>query len=533
MATPPLAFGPFLLDPETGSLTRSGETVVMGQRPAALLAELARTPGRIRTKGDLLDAAWPGLAVEESNLSVQIAAIRKLLGPAASGGDWIETIPRVGYRLVGGPAVAEAAATGPVLPSLAVLPFSNLSDDPQQDYFADGVVEDVITALSRFRSFAVIARNSSFVYRGKVADIRAVAAELGVRYVVEGSVRRLGERLRIAAKLIDCGSATNLWAQAYDGRLDEVFDFQDRITANVAALVEPYIQTAEIERSRRERPGSVAAYDLYLQGLPRLYSETPEGNAEAYRLFAEAVALEPDNATYLAHAGWALGHRYTMGLPATVTSPTERRVALARRALDRAAGDARVMAIAATDLLHVARDYDVAMSAIDAAVDINPNDITVVLRAGIGYLHCGSVDDALAFFHRAIRLSRVDVQAHFSLTGIAHAEMIRGNEAEALSFATRSLAVNSSFAATYWMLISANARLGRMDEAGRYLAALRRLAPGVTVASIWGGQPQRDPLRLAAIFDGLRLAGLEEGAVDGGLPPPSLTSRQPHSASSS
>ena len=182
------------------------------------------------------------------------------------------TVPRVGYRFAG---EAEATMLGdapaprsePVAPSLAVMPFQNLSGNPEQDYFADGVVEDIITALSRFTSFAVIARNSSFVYKGRGVDVRQVANELGVRYVLEGSVRRAGDRLRITAQLVDGVTGAHLWARNFDGALEDMFDFQDRITESVATLVEPRIQAAEIERSRRERPGSMATYDIYLRAL--------------------------------------------------------------------------------------------------------------------------------------------------------------------------------------------------------------------------------------------------------------------------
>ena len=287
---------------------------------ALLLGALLKARGEVVTKAELMDAAWPGTAIEESNLSVQIASLRKLLGPAPDGGEWIVTVQRVGYRFVGEadaprPGDAPAPRSEPVAPSLAVMPFQNLSGDPEQDYFADGVVEDIITALSRFTSFAVIARNSSFVYKGRAVDVRHVASEFGVRYVLEGSVRRAGNRLRITAQLVDGVTGAHLWARSFDGSLEDVFDFQDRITESVATLVEPRIQTAEIERSRRERPGSMATYDIYLRALTKISSESDKDNAEAYALLTEALALEPDNAVFLAHAAWALEHRSTMGWP--------------------------------------------------------------------------------------------------------------------------------------------------------------------------------------------------------------------------
>ena len=187
----------------------------------------------------------------------------------------------------------------PVRPALAVLPFTNLSGDPEQDYFADGVVDDIITAFSRFTSFAVIARNSSFVYKGRAVDVRQVAKELGVRYVLEGSLRRAGNRLRIVAQLVDGVSGVHLWAEHFDGSVSDVFAFQDRITADVALKVGPQIQMAEIERSRRERPGSVAVYDTYLQAIPMINNETAKENAEAYALLTRALSLEPENAQLL------------------------------------------------------------------------------------------------------------------------------------------------------------------------------------------------------------------------------------------
>jgi adenylate cyclase len=240
----------------------------------------------------------------------------------------------------------------PERPALAVLPFQNMSGDPEQEYFADGVVEDVITALSRFKSFAVVARNSSFSYKGRSVDVRQVGNELGVRYVLEGSVRRSGSKLRIVAQLVDTATGAHLWAQNFDGAVDEVFDFQDRITESVAVVVEPHIQAAEIERFRLERPKSIAVYDLYLQALPSLLSQTPEGNKEAYVLLTRALELEPDNAVVLSHAAWALGERNVLGYPPIGPDDREKCTQFARRALDHAEGDAVVLSSSAMQLIH-------------------------------------------------------------------------------------------------------------------------------------------------------------------------------------
>lgn len=403
---------------------------------------------------------------------------------------------------------------GPVMPrrpSVAVLPFDNMSGNSEEEYFADGVVEDIITALSRFKDFAVIARNSSFVYKGRAVDVRQVAKELGVRYLLEGSVRRARDRLRITAQLIDATTGAHLWADKFDGTLEDIFDFQDRITATVASLVEPTIRWAEIERSRRERPDSVEAYDLYLQALPMHLSQTKDANAEAIALLLRAIEFEPNNATYLVYAGNAMLHRSTQGWPAIGADDAALGIELVERALANARDDAVALSLCSMMLIHNLKDYDRGLELMRRAVEINPNNLTVMIFAGITHLHVGNLDDAIAFSEHAIRLSPSLDGAHWPLTAISHAHLVKGNYEDALVWAKRSMSANPSFVCTYWMLAAANAHLGRMDEAKRHLTTLKRLSPGVTVALIWAGQPQRDPSRLQAILDGLRLAGLEEG----------------------
>lgn len=402
---------------------------------------------------------------------------------------------------------------GPVTPrrpTVAVLPFDNMGGDSEQEYFADGVVEDIITALSRFRDFAVIARNSSFVYKGRAVDVRQVGRELGVRYVLEGSVRRARDRLRITAQLVDATTGAHLWADKFDGKLDDVFEFQDQITLKVASVAEPTIRWAEIERSRRERPDSVEAYDLYLRALPMHLSQTRDANAEAIKLLLKAIELEPNNPTFLVYAGNAMLHRSTMGWPAIGTDDTALGIELVERALANARDDAVALSLSSMMLIHNLRDYDRGLVLTQRAVETNPNNLTVMIFAGITHLHLGNVDDAIAFSEHAIRLSPSLDGAHWPLTAISHAQMIKGNYEEALVWAKRSVSANPSFVCTYWMLVAANAHLGRMDEAKRHLTTLKRLSPGVTIAQVWAAQPQKDPSRVAAILDGLRLAGVAE-----------------------
>lgn len=402
---------------------------------------------------------------------------------------------------------------GPVTPrrpSVAVLPFDNMGGDSEQEYFADGVVEDIITALSRFRDFAVIARNSSFVYKGRAVDVRQVGRELGVRYVLEGSVRRSRDRLRITAQLVDAMTGAHLWADKFDGKLDDVFEFQDQITLKVASVAEPTIRWAEIERSRRERPDSVEAYDLYLRALPMHLSQTRDANAEAIALLLRAIELEPNNPTFLVYAGNAMLHRATMGWPAIGTDDTALGIELVEQALANARDDAVVLSLSSMMLIHNLRDYDRGLVLTQRAVESNPNNLTVMIFAGITHLHLGLVDDAIAFSEHAIRLSPSLDGAHWPLTAISHAQMIKGNYEEALAWAKRSISANPSFVCSYWMLVAANAHLGRMDEAKRQLVTLRRLSPGVSIAQVWAAQPQKDASRVQAILDGLRIAGVAE-----------------------
>ena len=511
MANTLWTFGALVYDPARHELRRDGEAVAVSQRALALLQALLEARGQPVGKQALLEAAWPGLIVEDANLTVQIAALRKALGPGPGGQDWIVTVPRLGYRLLLPQAAAPVSDGRTLLPSLVVLPFRNIGGDPEQAYFARGIVEDLTNALSRFRTFTVVAPRKPAAATGDVEDPRQIAADLGVGYVLEGSVRKSGGRLRITTQLVDGASGKHLLAQTFDGAAGEVFDFQDRITESVAVVVEPNIQQAEIERSRHERPGSLAAHDLYLRALHAMSAETEAGNAAALALLDQALELEPDNAIMLSEAASSLDMRIALGWPLLTPDDRQKCRELARRGLLHAADDSKALALCALSLVQSCREYDLGMEVISRAVAINPNSMMALIAAGVCHLHCGKVEDAIAFFMRTTRLVPRNPHGYYALTGIAHGHMILGNYEEALAWATRSLVLNSNYDASYWMLIAANARLGRMDEARAHLAAYRKLAPGVTVASIRAGQAAKDPARTAAILEGLQRAGLPTG----------------------
>lgn len=502
-----LTFGEFELDQASQTLRRGGEPLKIGQRGMALLCALVEADGGTVSKHALMDRAWPGLFVEEANLTVQISGLRRLLGPAPDGGNWIATVPGLGYRFAA-PKAQPTAQDG--RPALVVLPFDHAEGDLDAGYFADGVVTDLIAALTSFKSLMVVSRSVAFAYGGHGADSRDVARELGVQYVLEGSLRRNGAWLRVTTQLVDGASGVQLWAERFNGTLDDVFAMQDRIVESVAVRVQPSMQLHELEKLRRYRPTSVATYDIFLRAQADLMDESEAANRRAFGLLQAAILAEPDNAAILMQASWALEHRHTMGWPALGADDVDLCLRYARRALQHANGDATIMAQCGMSLLQAGRDYRSGMAVIRAAAEANPNSIFALAAFGVASIHCGELDEAEALLRRVVALAPLDPDVRFALCGLSMIEIIRGAHEKALALAGHALAVNQHFDATYWMLIAANAHLGRMSEAQRYRDALLALTPAATVRGIRAGQPAMIPSRIEPILEGLRRAGLTE-----------------------
>ncbi len=498
-------FGPFVFDRGRGALLRAGKPVAVGQRGLALLAALGASDGPV-AKAALLEAAWPGMVVEEGNLTVQIAALRKALGRQPDGQEWIVTVPRVGYRLIR----ADLPGWGgePRLPAIAVLPFQNVGGDPKEEYFADGIVDELITALSRFQSFTVISRSSSFARKGHVGDIRQIAGELGVRYVLEGSVRRDDNRLRLVAQLTDGGDGASLWAQRFEGRLTDVFEFQDRITASVAALVEPQIQRAELERSRRERPESLAAYDLYLRAMAKIYEYSVETNSEAIGLLERAIAIEPANGVYLGTLAFALEHRISMSWPAYGPNDRARCLECAHEAVERASRNASILARCALAMQLAGEEYEAGLQVARQAAELNPNDSVVLLNSAIAELVGGDLDRSLALSFRSLEIQPDD--AHATLNAIGNVYLAKGHYAEALEWSTRAMTLNRRYVPTHWSMVAGYVKLGRMEEARRAVAELLKVAPGLTVEKFASSSRTLDRSRDEMMVEALRQAGLPE-----------------------
>jgi len=405
-----------------------------------------------------------------------------------------------------------AASAGRAAPSasIAVLPFSNLSSDPDQEYFADGMVEDITTALSRFRQLFVIARNSTFVYKGQAVDVRQVARELGVRYLLEGSVRRAGERVRLTAQLIDASTGWHLWAERFDGELADIFELQDRITEKVVGAIEPQIRRAEIERARRKRTENMEAYDHFLRALPLVYAMRPEDNAQALALFGETMRLDPHFMPAAAYAAWCYEQRVGRQWTSDPEGDADEAVRLAQRALRSDTEDESAIAIAGFTLIRLGRDYDRGIQALQRATELNPNNVFVAMNAGWGEVFAGDLDKALADFERARELSPSDPTAFYVLTGLGMAHALQGRYEEAIALANASVVLYEDWDATYGVLVSANALLGRIDAARAGLAKFLQLLPGLTVSGYGRLAQFRDPARLALIQEGLRIAGLPE-----------------------
>ena len=314
-----------------------------------------------------------------------------------------------------------------------------MSSDPEQEYFADGIVEDIITALSRFRTFAVVARNSTFAYKGRAVDVRTVARDLGVRYVLEGSVRRSGGKVRVTAQLIEGASGAHLWAEKFEGAVADIFDIQDEITRSVIGLIEPQIRKAEIERARRKPPESVDAWDLYVQALPLVYAANVSGYSDAIVLLDRALALAPNYAPALALASWAHERRKTYGgiAPAGVDD-VETSLALAQRALDADPDDAMAMALLGWERILFRGDYS-GLALCSRAVELNPNNRAVLDLAAVAHIFAGDLDEVIACGMRALRLSPGAPDNYSCLEHIASAHFSAGRFEEAAEWAQRSI----------------------------------------------------------------------------------------------
>jgi TolB-like protein/DNA-binding response OmpR family regulator len=375
-----LSLGRFRLDLGRRELSRDGQPLRLHRHPLGILCALAEAQGGIVSREELMARLWPGRTVEEGNLHVHVSALRKALDEHGGGHSLVVTVLG-GYRLAYPGSRSNQLAEGsvpthlslPDKPSIAVMPFQNFGGDPDEEYFADGMVEEIITALSRIRWLFVIARNSSFTYKGQAVDVKRIGRELGVRYVLEGSVRRAGGRVRIIAQLIEAETGAHLWAERFDGSLEAVFDLQDKVAISVAGVIEPTLQAAEIRRAAAQPRNNPTAYDLYLRALRTTTSWEKKDYLESLDWLSQATK---QNATY--GPALALSAVYHTALSASgwTDDPEATRqtaISLARRAVRNAGDDAATLGQAAYVLAYFGEDIDAATALIDRSLQINPS----------------------------------------------------------------------------------------------------------------------------------------------------------------
>jgi TolB-like protein len=479
-------FGPFRLDADSGILFCDAEPTVLGQRAIALLRLLLERAQAPVSKDALIEAAWPGLAIEDSNLTVQISALRRLFEERAGGGSWIETLPRRGYRYVG-PAVAtdhsyaeRAQQTSPVriLPdkaSVAVLPFSNLSGDLDQEYFGDGMVDDIITGLSRIKWLFVIARNSTFAYKGRPVDVKQIGRELGVHYVLEGSVRKAADRVRITCQLIDAESGAHVWAERYDRKSEDIFALQDEIALSVVGAIEPTLRQAEVERVKRKRPDSLDAYDLVLRAQPDVYSGMPDRSTRALVLLRRALALDPDYA--LAHGFAALAHHNCFLRAGLHEEDRAASIRHARAAIAHGQDDALALTFAGFSIGMDAHDRDAAFTAFDAALAVSPSTALTYICGSAILGWAGEAERAIEWGQRAMRLSPFDPWAFAAFHAFMLGHFHRGRYEEAASAAYKAIQANPGHSISHVLLAAPLVKLGRLEEAKAAAARVLELQP--------------------------------------------------------
>lgn len=507
----------FTLDVDAGLLHDASGEIALRPKSFDLLGYLLRHAGRVVGKEELLDAVWPNVTVTEDSLTQAISDIRRAL--ADKDQKLVRTIPRRGYLVPAeaikpsGSESADGALSGGFVPpeaerpSIAVLPFVNMSSDPEQEYFADGLVEDVITNLSKISGLFVIARNSSFVYKGRQVDIRQVARELGVRYVLEGSVRRAANRLRITGQLVEGTGGTHVWADKFEGGGEDVFDLQDRLTESIVGAIEPSMRRAEIERARRKRPDRLDAYDLFLQALPYAYANTPAATDEALRLLAESLRLDPKYPAAHAYAAWSSEQRFFRGgfHPADKSAAIEH----ARAALRLGTEDPQALSIGAFVYASMTHDFETALGALDRALEMNGNS---ALAFGFSALVCAYIERYERVSEhalRALRLSPFDSLNYHPYWALACACLFTGRAAEAVSYSTLAIQSNPHFSPLHVFLVVSYANLDNLDAARAAGRRLMEIAPEFTIS----GFVRKDLFRphvYQVIVAGLRKAGLPD-----------------------
>jgi TolB-like protein len=515
-------FNDLVLDSSRRELRRGEHQIPLEPQVFDLLEFIIRARDRVVSRDELLDAIWRGRIVSDATMSSRVNAARTAVGDDGRAQRLIRTLPRKGIRFVGEVREALDLASASLVPddalraesekpSVAVLPFANMSGDSEQDFFADGMAEEIITALSRCSGLFVIARNSSFLYRGKPIDVREVGRQLGVAYVLEGSVRRGGDRLRITGQLIDAGSGRHLWADRFDGNLSDVFDLQDRITESVVAAIEPTVQLAEVERQKSRKPSRLDAYDFLLRACALEHAFTTESTAAALACLDHALVIDPAYAPALAMAAYCHALRHFQGWTAPDDTYQGKGESLAWHAVELAPSDAQVLWMAAFAIWNLSQEQrDAAPELFARSLMINPNSVMALALGGWIEIMRGNQGAGRTMIERARRLSPRDPRGWFTSGAMAIAAVADESYPEALIWAEKALTQNRRFAVALRVLIVALVKLDQKDRAGKIARELLGVEPELTISGFFKRIPFPRHAMATSYAEALRAAGVPE-----------------------
>jgi TolB-like protein len=501
-----ITFGPFRFDLGQRTLSFQGAPVSLGSRALDILHVLALAKGDVVSKDQLLNEVWPGLVVEENNIQVHISALRKELDKRSDSESFIVTVPGRGYRLTGldrTPDTKQELVNSGA--SIAVLPFQNMSGDPEQDYFADGIVEDIITGLSRIKWLFVIARNSSFFHRGKAIGLKQIGRDLGVRYLMEGSVRKAGNRVRITAQLVDAQTGGHLWAERYDRLLDDIFALQDEITMSVIGAIEPNLRKIEIERLKRKRPDNLGAYDLVLRSLPFIRTGMVEGANTAIPLLEAALEREPEYAWARALLSQCFHFRFSRG--GLHEADRAASIQHARAATAVSLDDATTLAIAAMVIWFDGHDVATAFDLFDRALTVSNSNVVALSNSAFVLAWMGNSEIAIERAQRAIKLSPFDTSNSYLALAVAYFHTKKYEKAR--DAAQRAVEGNPTFSVPRVLHTVALIRLDRKSEAIAEARRVRELDPTFTIRN-WSVTVGIVPEIFSPFADALRDAGIPQ-----------------------
>jgi TolB-like protein len=517
-----ISFDNFVLDTDRCELRGTAGVIHVEPQVFDLLLFFVRNPNRVISKDELIDQVWKGRIVSDSALNSRINSARKAIGESGENQRLIKTVQRRGFLFVGEGAISSAGQgpgakavtrseppnlTLPDKPSITVLPFQNLSGDPEQEYFADGVVEEIITGLSRIKWLFVIARNSSFAYKGRTLDVKQIGRELGVRYVMQGSLRKAAKRVRISAQLIEAETGLHLWAERFDRHLDDIFALQDEITLSVVGAIEPSLRLAEAERVKRKRPDNLDAYDLLLQAQTYVYTRMPEPSTQALALLERALALDPNYA--LAHAYAAECYHALFLRGGLHESDRIASVQHAEAAIKHGQDDALALAFAGFVIGMDKHDRPAAFAALEASLAVSPSSAHAYIQGSVILAFAGESERAIEWAERGIRLSPLDPWRSSALFAIAIAHFHRGRYEEATIAARKSVQFSPGFSMSHMALAASSAKLGQIEEARSAAERVLQLQPLFRYRQQFVGG-NFDPNLAASMGEALRISGLPE-----------------------